>query len=266
MYKITMKKKGGTEFMNKNKKTKLIGTGTILGTVAVLGGGLAIMKRIKINKIQKLLKCEKYCTGNTRKFGTLYLDNEKQKRPEDFFEFKDVPVYSGQKIEIRDTNKSDENKLSWIEINDNDKRLLVCDRNILKEVSWNELNEQNLIFGKVVIIESKKYILRLLTGYAEKKNNKSSEWDRYIANVDNIVGLPQYTEYHIDNISKDDSENEINEDNKNLWHWFNFASLTQSEYLKNQKFCIIRGSQSNKSDKDLKYETVGYRPVLEVIE
>ncbi len=252
--------------MNKGKKTKLIGTGTIFGTIAILASALAITKRIRINKIQKLLKNEKYSTGNTRKFGTLYLDNEKQKRPEDFFEFKDVPVYSGQKIEIRDTNKSDENKLSWIEINDNDKRLLVCDRNILKEVSWNELNEQNLIFGKVVIIESKKYILRLLTGYAEKKNNKYSEWDRYIVNVDNIVGLPQHTEYHIDNISEEDSENEINEDNKNLWHWFNFASLTQSEYLKNQKFCIIRGSQSNKLDKGLKYETVGYRPVLEVIE
>ena len=152
--------------MNKDKKTKLIGTGTILGTMAVLGGALAITKKIRINKIQKLLKSEKYSTGNTRKFGTLYLDNEKQKRPEDFFEFKDVPVYAGQKIEIRDTIKSDENKLSWIEINDNDKRLLVCDRNILREVSWNELNEQNLIFGKVVIIEGKKYILRLLTGYS----------------------------------------------------------------------------------------------------
>ena len=257
--------------MNKGKKSKLIGTGAIFGTMAVLGGALAIGKKIRKNKIQKLLESEKYSTGNTRKFGTLYLDNEKQKRPVDFLGFQDVPVYAGQKIEIRDTNKSDESKLSWIEINDNDKKLLVCDRNILKEVSWNELNEQNLIFGKVVIIEGKKYILRLLTGYSEKKDNKLNEWDRYIANVDNIVDLPIDTDYDIDNTSKEDNEEEINkEDSNNLWHWYNFSSFTQNEYSKNHKFSITRGfysaTYSNQSDKELKYETVGYRPVLELIE
>jgi hypothetical protein len=256
--------------MRKGKKSKLIGTGAIFGTMAVLGTALAIGKKIRKNKIQKFLENENYSTGSTRKFGTLYLDNEKQKRPVDFLEFQDVPIYAGQKIEIRDTNKSDESKLSWIEINDNDKRFLVCDRNILKEVSWNELNEQNLIFGKVVIIEGKKYILRLLTGYGEKNDNKLNEWDRYIANVANIVGLPTSTDCDIDNISNEDNEEEINKDNNSLWHWYNFSSFTQNEYSKNQKFCITRGfystTYSNQSDKELKYETVGYRPVLELIE
>ena len=257
--------------MNNGKKSKLIGTGVIFGTMAVLVSAIVVGKNIRNNRIQKLLEMENYSTGNTRKFGTLYLDNEKQKRPIDFFEFKDIPVYLGQKIEIKDTNKSDENKLSWIEINDNGKRLLVCDRNILKEVSWNELNEQNLIFGKVVIIEDKKYILRLLTGHSEKKDNKLNEWDNYIANVDNIVGLPICTEYDIDDISNEDNEEEINkDDNSNLWHWYNFSSFTQSESSKSQKICITRGfnstTYSNQLDKDLKDETVGYRPVLELIE
>lgn len=256
--------------MNKVKKIKLISTGAIFGTIAVLGGIIALGKKFENNKIQKLLENERYSTGNIRKFGTLYLDDEKQKLPVDFLEFKDVPVYTGQKIEIRDTNKNDENKLSWIEINDNEKKLLVCDRNILKEISWDNLNDQNLIFGKVVIIEDKKYILRLLTGYSEKNDQKHNEWDRYIANVDNIVDIPICAQDNIDNSSKEDNKDEINEDSNNLWHWFKFASFTQSEHSKNQKSCIIRGAyhatHSNKSDKDLKYETVGYRPVLELIE
>ena len=64
--------------MGKNKKTKLMGTSAIVGTLAVLGSALAIGKKIRNNKIQKLLESENYSTGNTRKFGTLYLDNEKQ--------------------------------------------------------------------------------------------------------------------------------------------------------------------------------------------
>lgn len=250
--------------MSKNKKSKLIGFGKILGTIAVIGGTFAIGKKIKDNRIQKLLEKEEYSTGNTRFFGTLYLDGEKQKRPVDFQDFSDVPVYLGQKIEIRDTDKSHKNKLSWIEINDNNKKLLICDRNILKEVSWNELNEQNLIFGKVVVIDDKKYILRLLTGSNEKQELKVNEWDKYIVNVDNIVGLPVSADYETDYNLKDD------ENNDNLWHWYNFASYTQSECSKGKKSCVTRGfsfvEDSSESDKDLKYETVGYRPVLELLE
>ena len=206
-----------------NKKSKLISIGRIFGAIAVAGGVLAIGKKIKDNKIQKRFEDEEYSTGNTRFFGTLYLDDEKQKRPVDFQEFEDVTVYSGQKIEIRDTDKNHKNKLSWIEINDNNKKLLICDRNILKEVSWNELNEQNLVFGKVIVIDGKKYILKLLTGCNEKQDLKVNEWDKYIVNVDNIVGLPVSADYETDYNLKDD------EDNDNLWHWYNFASYTQSE-------------------------------------
>lgn len=250
--------------MSKGKNSKLMSFGKIIGAMAFLGGALAIGKKIKDNRIQKELENEDYSTGNTRFFGTLYLDDEKQKRPVDFQEFKDVPVYLGQKIEIRDTDKNHKNKLSWIEINDNNKKLLISDRNILKEVSWNELNDQNLVFGKVVVIDGKKYILRLLTGLNEKQDLKVNEWDKYIVNVDNIVGLPVSADYETDYNLKDD------EDNDNLWHWYNFGSYTQSECSKGKKSCITRGvsfvEDSSESEKDLKYETVGYRPVLELLE
>lgn len=251
--------------MDVNKKTKLIGTGTILGTMAVVGGTIAISKKLKSNRIRKLLEGKQYTTGSIRKFGTLYLDDEKQKLPNDLIDFQDIPIYKGQKIEIRDTDKNDENKLSWVEINDNNKKLLICDRNILKEISWENLNEQNLAFGKVVVIEGKKYLLRLLSGYSE-----NNEWDKYILNFSNIEGIPKCTDYDIADDVELDSEEKLNGDNNNLWNWYNFSSLTQSEYSKNQKLCIIRGfystMYSDQLDKNLKDETAGYRPVLELIE
>lgn len=256
--------------MDINKKTKLIGTGAIFGTMAIVGSTIAINKKLRSRKIQKLLDSKKYSTGKIRKFGTLYLNDERQILPNDLTEFQDIPIYKGQKIEIRDTDKSDENKLSWVEINDNNKKLLICDRNILKEVSWEELNEQNLVFGKVVIIEGKQYLLRLLTGCSENSDYKHNEWDKYIVNINNIEGLPKCSDDDIvDNIELDDEE-KLYGDSNNLWHWYNFSSITQSEYSRNLKFCIIRGfystTYSDQSSKTLKCETVGYRPVLELIE
>lgn len=256
--------------MIKNKKTKLIVTGGIFGVIAVLYGALSINKKIKKSKLQRTLENDKYFNGKIRDFGTLYLDNEKQKKPIDFLDFEDVSSYIGQKIEIRDTDKNHENKLSWVEINDNGKKLLICDRNILKEISWSDLNKQNLIFGKVVIIEGKKYILRLLTGYNESKHDVLNEWDRYIVNMDNLVGLPICSDYDKDNSLKENNKEKLSGDNNSLWNWCKFSSLTQSEYSKNQKIYIIRGSYSatysDHLNKDSKGEVVGYRPALELVE
>lgn len=74
---------------------------------------------------------------------------------------------------------------------------MICDRNILKGVSWDELNNQNLVFGKVVIIDGQKYILRLLKGGDKKKDEVDNEWNRYIVNEDEILGIPLSTEIFI---------------------------------------------------------------------
>ncbi|MCE5221336.1 MAG: hypothetical protein LLF98_08775 [Clostridium sp.] len=111
--------------------------------------------------------------------------------------YDDVYEYIGEKIEIKNSDKSDENKLYWIEINYNIKKLLICDRNILKGVSWDELNNQNLVFGKVVIIDGQKYILRLLKVGDKKKDEVDNEWNRYIVNENQILGIPLSTEIFI---------------------------------------------------------------------
>lgn len=250
-----------------NKKKTLIGTGTIFAALAVLGGTLLKRKITKNKQAQEVLKNDTYETGNIRKLGTLYLNATKQKSPTDLAKYDDVYEYMGEKIEIKNSDKSDENKLSWVEINDNDKKLLICDRNILKGVSWDELNNQNLVFGKVVIIDGQKYILRLLKGGDKKKDDLDNEWNRYIINEDQLLGLPLSTESDKSEKINNSNLDKINGENNSLWHWIDICSLTQN--LKREKSCIIRGFYSNTYINDVKkevsYKTVGYRPVLEVI-
>ena len=250
-----------------NKKKTLIGTGTLFAALAVLGGTL-LQKKIKKNKnAQEILKNDTYETGNIRTFGTLYLNGSKQKCPMDLAKYDDVYEYMGEKIEIKSSDKSDENKLSWVEINDNNKKLLICDRNILKGMSWDELNNQNLVFGKVVIIDGQKYILRLLKGGDKKKDDVDNEWNRYIVNEDKLSGLPISTEFDTSEKINNSNLDKINGENNSLWHWIDMCSLTQN--IKREKSCIIRGFYSNAYLNDVKkevsYKTVGYRPVLEAI-
>lgn len=250
-----------------NKKKTLIGTGTLFAALAVLGGTVLKRKITKNKQAQEILKNDTYETGKIRKFGTLYLNNTKRKCPTDLAKYDDVHEYMGEKIEIKNSDKSDENKLSWVEINDNDKKLLICDRNILKGVSWDELNKQNLVFGKVVIIDEQKYILRLLKGGDKKNDNLDNEWNRYIINEDKLLGLPLSTESDKSEKINNSNLDKINGENNSLWHWIDICSLTQN--IKREKSCIIRGFYSNTYINDVKkevsYKTVGYRPVLEVI-
>lgn len=255
--------------MNNKKKNTLIGTGAIFAAIALVGGAIIDRKRKNNKNIEeKVLKNDTYETGRVRKFGTLYLSGIKQKCPVDFMNYEDIYEYMGEKIEIRDSDKDDANKLSWVEINDNNKKLLICDRNILTGVSWEELNNQNLVFGKVIILEGKRYMLRLLKGGNTKKDTLDNEWNRYIVNEEELSDLPISTEYDKSNKVKNNSIDKINGENNNLWHWYEICSLTQN--TKNNKSCIIRGFYSNTYFNDVKkevsYKTVGYRPVLELLD
>ncbi|SFC22864.1 hypothetical protein [Clostridium uliginosum] len=257
--------------MDKRKKNTLIGTGAIFAAIAVLSGTVMGKKSKKNKQVQiDALKNDIYKTGNIRKLGTLYLNGVKQKCPKNFTNYEDIHEYIGQKIEIKDSDKNDINNLSWVEINENNKKLLICDRNILIGMSWNELNNQNLVFGKVVMIEGKKYMLRLLKGGDKKKDSENNEWNQYIVNEDEILGLPISTQYDKSDKVKNNNIDKINGENNNLWHWHEMCSLTQNTYKKGENSCVIRGFYSNTYFNDVKkevsYKTVGYRPVLELID
>ena len=254
--------------MNKNKKNTLIGAGTIFAGLAVVGGTVLNRKLRKNKQAKEILKNDNYETGSIRKFGALYLNGGKQKCPTDLINYDDIYEYMGEKIEIKNSDKVIENNLSWVEINENNKKLLICDRNILKGISWDELNNQNLVFGKVVIIDGQKYILRLLKGGDKKKDDVDNEWNRYIVNEDKILGLPLSSESDKTDKISNNGLDKLNGENNSLWHWVDICSLTQN--IKREKSCIIRGFYSNtyinEVKKEVSYKTVGYRPVLEAID
>ena len=256
--------------MDKNKKNKMIGFGLAVAVASIIGG-IAVGKKIKNIKDEKNLQQSIYKTGAVRKFGTFYLNGVKKKLPIDFDDFEDIPNYEEGNIEIRDTDRNDEYKLSWIEVMEDEKKLLICDRNILKNVSWNELNDQGLVYGKVVKLDGRKYILRLLTGGNGKlKSNVVSEWDKYIRNIDDILELPESTEADLKDATDDSCFEQQNGDSNRLWNWYKFCSFTQSNYYISDRFSVIRGFYSVASihyaNKEKKYDTIGYRPVLELLE
>lgn len=253
--------------MNKSNKNKVLGVS--IAAIAAFGGTFLLK-----NKLKKIVRKNKdedsiFVTGKVRKLGTLYLNNVKADSFQKLENPEDILSYDGGAVEIRDAEKND-NKITWIEINEDNKKLLICDRNLLKGISWSELNNQNLAYGKVIKLGGKKYLLRLLTGSTNKLGQDFSEWDKYILNTEEIEGLPVSSDEDKCNNIKEDSEDKQKGESNTLWHWCSSCSFTQSEYGKNDKFCIIRGLYSttynNYCDKDIAYETVGYRPVLELIE
>ena len=54
-----------------------------------------------------------------------------------------------------------------MKIKDGDKTLLICDRVILVNVTWNDLNSAGWIFGKEVTIDGAKYKLPLPDGWQQ---------------------------------------------------------------------------------------------------
>lgn len=253
--------------MKKINKNKSLGVSLV--ALAAVGGTFILKNRWNKLKKQNEIEDNIYITGRIRKLGGLYLNNIKQDLQPLKENSENLISYDGGLIEIRDADKNDNHKISWIEINEDNKKLLICDRNLITGVSWNELNNQNLVYGKVIMISDKRYLLRLLTGSPNEKEKGFSEWDKYIQNLDEIENLPISTD-NKNNIIKEETEDEEKGQSNKLWNWRSCCSFTQSEYGKNNKFCIIRGLYStaynNYCDKDITYETVGYRPVLELIE
>ena len=113
----------------------------------------------------------------------------------------DIPSMSGSisNYSFGNTPSDDAKKLQWVKIKDGDKTLLICDRVILVNVTWNDLNSAGWIFGKEVTIDGAKYKLRSLTGGSNYRNTSdayaggtptNNEWDRFITREEVITGLP----------------------------------------------------------------------------
>ena len=173
-----------------------------------------------------------------------------------------------------DTPSADANKLQWVKIKDGDKTLLICDRVILVSVSWDDLNGQGYVTGKTITIDGTKYKCRLLTGGSNRRNNDwyaggtptNNEWDRFITREEVITGLPAPVSSDLDtNLNTTDHNSTHNQ----LWHWVGVYSWCQETWAENASYRASRGYDSarywNSSSSGTRIVTVGFRPVLEVL-
>ena len=244
-------------------------------------------------KEKKEIYKKKYCKddsmdGEIHKLGTLYVGDMKIKRPTKPWNSSFIPLGASEKgniynynsnsgnIEIRNTDSDDAYKLQWIEVNDNGKKLLICDRNILSRVSWDDLNVQGLVNGKEITIDGQKYKIRLLSGgsnYRSGSDNYSggsptdNEWDRIIVNEGNFSELPIPSSTDLD--SSFNSTDYSSEHNKVL-NWSGMFSWCKEAYSGSSSYRVNRGyysaSSFNSHSSGDRYGFVGWRPVLEVLE
>lgn len=224
--------------------------------------------------------------GDLIKLGTFYLGGTKRARPTKPWRSDttppgapsvgNIPNFSaGQTIEIRDTDANDAYKIQWREVNDGNKKLLICDRVLLAQVSWDDLNAQGLVSGKTITIDGQQYKLRLLTGGSNYRNTSdayaggtptNNEWDRIIVNEAGFSGLP--TPAASDLNSTADSTDFSSAHNQ-YWNWFYMYSWAQEVYTGDSALRAFRGSDSARYwgyyIAANRLSGLGWRPVLEVL-
>lgn len=172
-------------------------------------------------------------------FGTLYLEDGPQKNPKWPISGGDIPKYDEGPITIGDTVKDSDYAIHWVRL----ESMLVCDRNLLVNISRRDLEDKGFVSGVEVVIDGRKYLCRLLThvGYEEE-----------------ALGLDEWFV-----MMEEESEND------DLWHWNGCCSWSGDEgvQLPNGKVvCETWGFDRAGRHRDGKNEEsreyVGFRPVL----
>lgn len=174
-----------------------------------------------------------------------------------------------------DTPAAEANQLQWHKIQDGDKTLLICDRVILVNCSWNDLNSQGYITGKEVTIDGAKYKCRVLTGGTGPRSSNdyysggtptNNEWDRFITREEVITGLPAPVSSDLDSTQ---NATDLNSTHNQFWNWYYVYSWCQETYSGNSSCRAYRGYNSariwNYSSATYQYAYLGFRPVLEVL-
>ena len=188
----------------------------------------------------------------------------------------DIPSMSGSMANYTfgDTPSAEANKLQWVKIKDGDKTLLICDRVILVNVSWDDLNAQGYVTGKTVTIDGAKYLCRLLTGGSNRRNGDyyaggtptNNEWDRFITREEVISGLPAPLSSDLDT---NQNSTDLNSAHNKFWNWFYIYSWCQETYAENASFRANRGFGSARYwcyySSGFRSTYLGFRPVLEIL-
>ncbi|NFC29173.1 hypothetical protein EXM98_19035 [Clostridium botulinum] len=171
----------------------------------------------------------------------------------------DITAYAPEtEVTIGNTFPSESSKITWVHIKDGLKHIYVCKQVLATNISWDYLNERNMIFGTPVTIDGKEYKLRVLTG--GDLQNQNNEWDTIIRNTANITGLPKPTQEDLTNTN---TYGQLDGDHNQLWNWWGIRTICQ-ETLYSRGYTGASGSISiNPPERS---PALGWRPVLEYIE
>ena len=172
---------------------------------------------------------------NIFKFGALYLDNKIQHIPQQPIRNGDIPQYDGQaaiSIGLEEKGES----ITWVK--PNGQNLLIADRVLLVTVSWDDLERNGMVSGKLIVIDGQFFNCRLLQ--VGKSDGVPNEWDKIL--------------------------DETGEDN-DLWHWENMFFWGQESIAYGTVLHSVRGYSSARFW-TYHYATsrsvgVGFRPALE---
>ena len=168
-------------------------------------------------------------------FGALYLDNKIHHIPQQPMRNGDIPQYDGQaaiSIGLEEKGES----ITWVK--PNGQNLLIADRVLLVTVSWDDLERNGMVSGKLIVIDGQFFNCRLLQ--VGKSDGVPNEWDKIL-----------------DETGEDDT----------LWHWNNAYFWGQEKPTDVSPTRAVRGYYSARrwggSDAANRNVGVGFRPALE---
>ena len=160
----------------------------------------------------------------TLKFGSLYVN--------------DKPIDPGTEYKpdqaISFGTMTPDKAINWVPVN----RLLIADRCLLARISWDDLNDQGLVFGREIQLFGFRFWARLLK-------------------VGNCEGVPNEWDSALDVVGENDD----------LWHWEDMFFWGQETVLTDASSRAYRGYRSARlwswNNSSYRYATLGFRPALE---
>lgn len=223
-------------------------------------------------------------TGDIHKFGTVYLDDEAIEFPtkpwHSTYEGIEGNLYDAtsstskiNRLSIKDTKDihSEKYKIQWVEINDGDEKILICNRNLVcdNERSPSYLFDSKQSASKVNIDGRNFKIFALSSGkYSDKGEETEDEWGRYILNYGNFPKLPVPTEDDLKSYNY--KVERFKSAHNKFWNWAFCASIASDYHNRDNtaeictcgkecaqyKYYIEEGKTSS---------SVGWRPALLVV-
>ena len=224
-------------------------------------------------------------SGEVVKFGTLWINGVKQLRPTR--PWVGTPAgapgagnmyySSAGTIQIKNTDSDDDYKLQWVVVVDGTKTLLICDRCLTVDSTFNTLNANTGNAGSnppSIIVDGIKFTHRFLDVGTDMRiagdNNSGAtptgnEWDRIILNEGGFPELPVPT---ASDLSVTTAEAQRIDTHNQLWNWYKVYTWGRNVDAATGRNRLIRGNIGARYfytyGATTNLATGGYRPVLEL--